>query len=217
MHTPDRNNTVINEQGWTSVKHSDPYSQSKTLAERAAWDHQKECGKTYELSTINPGLIMGTPIVGGSFSSADVAKMFLTGKGPMPALPPMSMAIVDVQDVAEAHYRALMVPEARDRRFVCAYDAPLIPVVAGWVTEKYEPQGYNTMKKTLGAFPMNCLACCVPQARFYMQSYKKEFTVDNSPVKTVLGIDLIDSKTAVLKMCEAQIANGYVPKPGAKQ
>jgi hypothetical protein len=59
------------------------------------------------------------------------------------------------------------------------------------------------MKKHLGAFPMNCLACCVPQAAFYMQSYKKQFTVNNSPVKDVLGIDLIDSKTAVFKMCDA--------------
>ena len=116
---------------------------------------------------------MGTPIIGGSYSSADIAKMFLTGKGPMPALPPISLPIVDVDNVAEAHYRALMKPEAAGRRFVAAYDSPLITETGGWVTEKYGPQGYKTMTKTLGAFPMNCLACCSKQAAFYMQSYKK--------------------------------------------
>ena len=37
MHSPDRNRTMINEETWTSVPHADPYSQSKTLAEKAAW------------------------------------------------------------------------------------------------------------------------------------------------------------------------------------
>ena len=209
MYTPDRNRTVVDEKYWTSVKDCDPYSQSKTLAEQAAWAHQRECGNSYELAVINPGLVMGTPIVSGSYSSSDVAKMFLTGKGPMPALVPLSMPLVDVQNVADAHHKACIVPEAKSRRFVLAYDAPMLTTMGGWVTEKYESQGFNTMKKRMGAFPMNCLACCVFQARFYMNNYQKQLTVNNSPAKEILGIDLIDSKTALYKMCDAQIANGY--------
>jgi hypothetical protein len=43
---------------------------------------------------------MGTPVVGGSYTSADIAKMFLTGAGMMPGLPRLSMPTVDVENVA---------------------------------------------------------------------------------------------------------------------
>ena len=122
MYNNDKSDIMIDANHWTDEKYADPYSVSKMLAEKAAWAHQKECGMKYELATINPGGIMGTPIIKGRYSSADIAVMFLTGKGPMPALPPMYMPFVDVDNVAMAHYKAMVTPEAAGKRFVMGWD-----------------------------------------------------------------------------------------------
>lgn len=161
MYNGDRNNTHFDEKSWSEEKWSDWYPLSKMLAERAAWEHQKECGNSYEIATINPGFIMGTPIIGGSYSSSDFAKMMVVGKGMFPSLPPISLPFTDVAQVAEAHYKATIIPEAAGRRFIMCHSAPLIPLVGQWFAEKYRPMGYKTMTKTMGKFPINCFACCV--------------------------------------------------------
>jgi len=59
----DPNNLRLNFSGddWSIVDALDPYSKSKTLAEKAAWDFVKNLpdGEKFELATVNPGLIVG--------------------------------------------------------------------------------------------------------------------------------------------------------------
>jgi len=53
------------------------------------------------LVTINPGLIIGPNLNSAQFSSGDVINKFMLGE--FPGIPDMSMALVDVRDVAQAH------------------------------------------------------------------------------------------------------------------
>lgn len=96
MINDDKNKTHVTKDSWTDPKCADTYEKSKTLAELAAWKHQKDNGNCYELATINPGLIMGVPLVKGGFASADALKYFTTSTGPFPAVPPFSLPLVDV-------------------------------------------------------------------------------------------------------------------------
>ena len=56
-----------------------PYEKSKVLAERAAWKFVSEMpkDKRIELTTVNPGLILGRTMVKGEFASAKLIKMFM--------------------------------------------------------------------------------------------------------------------------------------------
>ncbi len=92
------------------------YGKSKTLAERRAWEMAKADGLA--LTTINPGFVLGAPLDANYGSSLGIVERFLKGKDPMQ--PPFGLPVVDVQDVAEMHLRAVQQPETAGKRFIAA-------------------------------------------------------------------------------------------------
>ncbi|MBZ5737685.1 NAD-dependent epimerase/dehydratase family protein [Nocardioides mangrovi] len=92
-----------------------PYPLSKVVAERAAWDDVAEHGAP-ELVVLNPTGIFGPLLSANVGSSAGLVIGMLGGR--FAEAPRQSFGIADVRDVAEAHVRALEVPEAAGRRFL---------------------------------------------------------------------------------------------------
>jgi len=108
------------ETDWTDPKAKgvSAYAQSKTLAERAAWELIETAGGQTTLATVNPALVLG-PVMSGDFSdSVQVVERLLTGR--VPGLPRLGFNVVDVRDVADLHIRAMTAPEAAGQRFVAA-------------------------------------------------------------------------------------------------
>jgi len=112
------------ERDWTDV--TDPtasaYTQSKTLAERAAWDFARDQAPEMKLTTINPVFVLGPPLDHRFGSSVGVVRRMLSGKDPM--VPRLCFTLVDVRDVAEMHLRAVERPETAGKRYIAA-DSPL--------------------------------------------------------------------------------------------
>src|SRR3954464_9145095 len=82
--SPDK---PYDEEDWTDGADTrrTPYVRSKTIAERAAWDHVRSAGAESRLATVNPGAIIG-PVLNDDHSfSLQVAKRLLDGA--MPAMP----------------------------------------------------------------------------------------------------------------------------------
>jgi dihydroflavonol-4-reductase len=94
-----------------------PYVRSKTLAERAAWEHAKESGAEDRLAVINPGAIIGPALNDDHSYSLEAIQRLLQG---MPAMPRLGFTFVDVRDVADLHLRALTDPAAGGERFIAA-------------------------------------------------------------------------------------------------
>jgi dihydroflavonol-4-reductase len=94
-----------------------PYVRSKTIAERAAWQHMDAAGEKDRLAAINPGAIIG-PALGAdrSYSLQAIQRLL----GGMPAMPRLGFTFVDVRDVADLHIRALVAPAAGGERFIAA-------------------------------------------------------------------------------------------------
>lgn len=112
--------SVADETQWTDLKRPGvtAYIQSKTIAERAAWDLIKSAGGRTELATVNPALVLG-PILSNDFSdSVQVIQRLLTGK--VPGLPQIGFNVVDVRDVADLHLRAMTDPKGAGERFIAA-------------------------------------------------------------------------------------------------
>jgi dihydroflavonol-4-reductase len=119
---PGSADSVADETVWTdpTLPGVGPYTQSKTIAERAAWDMMASAGGETQLATINPALVLG-PVMGGDFSdSVQVVQRLLTGK--IPGLPRLGFNVVDVRDVADLQLRAMTAPEAAGQRFIAAAD-----------------------------------------------------------------------------------------------
>ncbi|CAM2893718.1 NAD-dependent epimerase/dehydratase family protein [Actinomyces slackii] len=114
---------LITEEGWntsSSLTH-EPYSYSKTLAEKEAWriaGHQER----WDLVTIHPSLILG-PALGPAPASDSFTIMEMLLDGTMRSgAPRIGLAVVDVREVAQAHLAAAFLPQAHGRYIVSAQD-----------------------------------------------------------------------------------------------
>jgi len=114
---------VFTEEDWnqtSSVAHQ-PYSYSKTLAEKEAW---MIAGKQdrWDLVVINPSLVIGPGTnPHGTSESFNLIRQF--GDGTMKAgVPDWGMGVVDVRDLADAHYRAAVIPGAKGRHITSGHN-----------------------------------------------------------------------------------------------
>lgn len=97
---------------------------SKTLAERAAWEFVERERPRFQLATLNPPLVFG-PMVHhpSSLNAVNTSNQrirdMLVGEMQRGLAPTGIFIWVDVRDLALAHVRAVEVPEAGGKRFLC--------------------------------------------------------------------------------------------------
>ncbi len=141
---------VFNEKHWnvTSSEHHQPYSFSKTEAEKEAW--RLNDGKGWVLNTINPGFILGPSETDRDDStSIQMVTNLLNGKFKQ-GVPDLYFSVVDVRDVAEAHVRALAYEKSG--RFICTSQSLSLLQVAEKLNEEVGHEYKNIPKKNLPTF-----------------------------------------------------------------
>ncbi|WP_420144058.1 SDR family oxidoreductase [Sphingobium sp.] len=109
---------AFDEKDWTDPDHPSvqAYMQSKTHAEKAAWDFIEREGQGLELSVINPTGIFG-PVLGADYSTS-IGLIQALLQGALPAVPRIAFGVVDVRDVADLHLRAMTTAAANGERFI---------------------------------------------------------------------------------------------------
>jgi len=116
-------NHVFSEDDWSDIDRvregKNWYALSKTLAEKAAWDHEIVKSGKVKLVTVNPGFVIGR-ITSKKHTSGSPKKWVDALNGEWKAIPNRGTNIVDVYDVAVAHIRAFEDPEAEGRYAVVA-------------------------------------------------------------------------------------------------
>jgi len=117
---PPANGSAYTEDDWTDGDNTSltPYTRSKTIAERAAWDLVAERDATDRLAVINPGAIIGPALSDDTSFSLELIERLM--KGSVPALPKLGFSLVDVRDVAELELLAMTSPDAGGKRFIAA-------------------------------------------------------------------------------------------------
>ncbi|EGC29045.1 hypothetical protein DICPUDRAFT_159425 [Dictyostelium purpureum] len=105
------------EEDWTFIDETcSAYGKSKTLAEKAAWNFiEKECDNKLELVTINPTYIFGPLLNTDVSTSIDIISSIIKG---VQSYAQVSTGVVDVRDVADIHYLAMITEEAKGNRFI---------------------------------------------------------------------------------------------------
>ncbi|MBU0488987.1 MAG: aldehyde reductase [Bacteroidetes bacterium] len=110
---------VFTEKDWNtqSTIKTNPYSLSKTMAEKAAWDVTKSQSQ-WDLVVINPGFVMGPSLsdrIDGTSNS--IMLQFLNGTF-RTGVPDIWFGLVDVRDVAKAHIAAAFRQTASGRHLL---------------------------------------------------------------------------------------------------
>lgn len=198
---PEWENKTFTEKDWSDItdpSRTSPYAISKTKAEQAAWNFMNNeypklqqslsIKHPYDLVVINPGFIIGPPATDAAASSTIVYSRLFTRQ--MPAIPNLSFAAIDVRDVALAHLRAMVVPEAANQRFILVDKETLsLQTMAHELAKEFDPQGYMIPEHSLPSFIVRFASYFDSALGIVAPMLDKVPRLDNSLAIKILGFN----------------------------
>ncbi len=192
------------------------YSKSKVLAEKAAWAFVGDFAPNdehFELVTVLPSIAVGPALCGYLTTSMAVSKSLFDREFPM--LAHASFNFIHVRDVAQAHIRAMIVPEAAGRRFLVTGDRFWLKDVADMYDKEFRKYGYSIPTRVMPKFLIRVFALFKEDAKFALQYWGKAYDYDNTPMKEVLSVTPRDVHQGFLEIAYSMIDKGFVRKTEA--
>ncbi|OBC01616.1 diaminohydroxyphosphoribosylaminopyrimidine deaminase [Mycobacterium sp. 852013-50091_SCH5140682] len=208
---------VFTDEHWnttSSVEHQ-PYSYSKTVAEQEAWRYQKAQDR-WDMVTIHPGLVLGPSLTSASDSaSLSTMKQFIDGTL-LTGAPALTMGVVDVRDVADAHVLAGFTPEAHGRYIVNADSLSLLQI--GKILRRGYGPLYPFPRTTAPKAVVKLIAPLAGLTRKYVDTnvgYPLAF--DNSRSRDELGLTYRPAEETVTDHFQQMLDDGIAPRrPGGR-
>lgn len=180
------------------------YIQSKTLAERRAWEIMEAAGRRSDLVTINPSAIFGPLLDDDPGTSPILVKRMLDGT--VPAAPRIPVSIVDVRDVAQAHLLAMTAVEAGGLRFPMAEDVLYFIDIARHLRRHFPAHRIPRLEMPDWAIRLYGLFDRDVRGNLGELGYPKR--LDSSAVTKLLGRALIPAEDALLTTANSLVQHG---------
>lgn len=204
---------VFTEDDWnqTSSLAHQPYAYSKTLAEKEAWKIAKKQDR-WELVVINPSLVIGPGInPHGTSESFNLIRQF--GDGTMKAgVPDWGIGVVDVRDLAEAHYRAAITSGAQGRHITSGHNTSF-PGLAKALRDHYG-NAYPFPRKALPKWLVWAVGPVLDKAmtrKMISLNVNHAWRADNSKSVQELGMTYRSMEVSIVDFFQQMIESGLVP------
>lgn len=187
-------NGELTEEIWntTASLEYQPYSYSKTVAEKAAWEIA-ESQSQWDLVTINPCLVMGPPLNPHATTSESFSLLKQMGDGTLKSgAPKLGMGVVDVRDVGNAHYLAGFTPSAQGRYITAAHNSNFYEMA-----QTLLPKFGDTHPLPKSVAPKWLLMLVGPMVnkafsrKFIRNNVNVEWKGNNSKIKNELGMTFL--------------------------
>jgi dihydroflavonol-4-reductase len=194
---------------WTDVSHPIgrvPYTKSKTLAEKAAWDYVKNSAPKIALTTINPVLVLGAPLDKNFGSSISVVERILKGKDPM--LPDIRFAIVDVKDVALMHVAAITNDATKGERLLASSETYSFVQIAKVLKSIYPKSKVKTIQAPSPLIKF--LSLFDGEIKAVLPLLGMPLLVSAAKAKRVLGISFIPVQVTVRDSADYLVKNNFI-------
>jgi len=203
--------TPFDESNWTDVAGADvqPYTKSKTLAERAAWDFIAREGGALELSVINPVGVFG-PVLGPDHSTSILLVQRLMD-GAIPGCPQVTFGVVDVRDVIDLHLRAMTHPAAKGERFLAvAGDFMSIRDIARVLKQHMGVAAKRVPTRQLPNWLVHLAALRDPTVRQILPELGRPKNATSEKARRVLGWTPRTNEEAVVATAESLLRLGLL-------
>ena len=207
-------NGVFTEEIWNtsgSPTHQ-PYSYSKTLAEKAAWDIAKVQDR-YDLVVINPAFVLGPSLLGNADGVSNRFMVQAADGTFKSGVPDLAFGVVDVRDVAEAHLQAAYTDAANGRHILCREGRSILSMTN--VLRERFGDTYPFPKKTLPKFMVWLVGPFVGLARdFVSANVGFPWKCDNTRSREQLGINYRPIEDTLCEHFQQMLDDGFVKKRG---
>lgn len=201
---------ALNESHWntTSSESHQPYNYSKVIAEKKAWEMAEQQDR-WQLVVVNPGFVLGPSLTQASQStSLSTIKNLLNGKL-RSGVPQLDMGIVDVRDVAEAHFQAGTRADAEGRHILVSGSASLMDL-SNIIKNKY-PKRFSHPMTTVPKFMAWLFGPLSGYSReFIKNNVGHPIYFDATRAKERLGLTFRSIETAVLDQVAQMIEDGVI-------
>jgi len=205
----------LTEDIWNTTASRDyqPYSYSKTLAEKKAWE-MAEAQKQWDLVTINPSFVMGPPLNPKATTSESFNILKQMGDGTMKSgAPRMAIGLVDVRDVAEAHFQAGFTPSAHGRYITSGHNTNFYEM-AMTLQPKFGGD-YPLPKKAIPKWLLMIIGPMVNKAfsrKMIKRNIDVDWKADNSKIKNELGFRFRPMEESMVDGFQAMVDNQIFEK-----
>ena len=171
----------------TSSVINNPYHYSKVIAEKEAWETNKRQNR-WSLVCINPGMVLGPSLTGNS----DSGSLFLLDemlKGYFfYGMANLSLATVDVREVAQAHLAAAEKEEAHGRYILCDVEMSSFVNISR-ILRKVHSRPYLLPRNQVPDFLVRTIGPLFGLSQEYMRAHLGiRFKIDNYRSIKELGI-----------------------------
>ena len=204
-------NERYDETSWTDLDGNgvQPYTKSKTIAERAAWDFIAREGKQLELATVNPVGVFG-PVLGHDYSTSILMVQRLLD-GAVPGCPKLDFGVVDVRDVADLHLRAMTNPAANGERFLAvAGDFVSMLGIAQILKARMGEAARRVPTRQLPNWVVRVASLFDPAVKQLLPELGKHRNGSNAKAKRVLGWEPRSSEDAIVATAESLVELGLL-------
>ena len=209
VEPPGADMATVDETSWTdpAAKGVSPYAQSKTLAERAAWELiAAEGGGVTTLAVVNPALVLG-PVLGDDYSeSLQVIERLLTGR--VPGSPRLGFNLIDVRDVADLHLKAMLAPEAAGQRFIAATDFLWMAEIAQVLRARLGAKASKVPKGKVPDFVLRLLALFDRDLTYVTPMLGVRRNFSSAKAQALLGWRPRPPEQIIVECAESLIAHG---------
>jgi nucleoside-diphosphate-sugar epimerase len=209
--------TPFDETNWTNPNGEGvaPYTKSKTIAERAAWDFIAKEGGSLELSVVNPVGVFG-PALGSDFSTSILIVQRLMN-GDVPGCPKIYFGAVDVRDVAGMHITAMTHPAAKGERFLAvAGDFLSFLEIAKTLKARMGAAGKRVSTREIPNWVVRLAALTDPMVRQILPELGKKKNATSAKAKRVLGWTPRSNEDSIIATAESLMQLGLL-KDSAKK
>jgi len=192
----------------TSSPRHMPYSYSKTVAEKLAWEMQKEQNR-WDLVTINPTWVFGPSLSKRRGMPTTELLILLTDKRSVMGAVPYNFGIADVRDVAEAHVKAGFLPDANGRHILNNKALWYREIAA--ILNRHFGSKYTFPKGELPKWLCWLIAPAIPTTReIVSKSYGYKVNFDNTRSIKQLGITYRPVETTLVDHFKQIVDDGLM-------
>ena len=201
-------NNEITELIWnkTASVNYQPYSYSKTLAEKEAWSLYKKQSK-WQLVVINPSLVLGPFPNATQTTSESINLLKQIGDGTFKiGVPKMPIGVVDVRDVADAHYEAAFNINASGRYITSAYNTSFLEISKLLYSEFGD--SFPIPKRPLPKWLVFLIGPLLNKAltrKYIRNNFNKDFRANNDKIKKELNIKFRPFKQTLVESFQSLI------------
>ena len=193
----------------TASLHYQPYSYSKTLAEREAW---KIAGgqERFRLVAVNPSLVIGPALNPRPTSeSFRIVRRFADGTMKLGA-PKLGLGVVDVRDLARAHVAAGFKDDAEGRHIISGHDTNILELGKALI-DRYGDR-YPVPRRSVPKWAVWLTGPLLGgiSRTFVERNVDVKWRADNSKSRQALGVSYRPMKTSMEEMFQQMIETGMI-------